>query len=118
MELAKAADRRMQAATDQILSALDGYVKVDLEEREKDRVGTEEIIAVMHRQTELLELLVRQQSLAPAVVSPVPSRHAWTPRTGQSSHRPMGLSPSRLGVPRRPLTPRARNRRRPQNYSP
>ncbi|XP_015261962.1 PREDICTED: uncharacterized protein LOC107106343 [Gekko japonicus] len=118
MELAKAADRRMQTATHRILSALDGYAKAELEEREKDRVGTEQIIAIMNRQTELLELLIRQQSSAPAAVSPAPSWHVWTPRTGQSSHRPTGPSSSRLGVPRRPLTPRARNRRRPQNYSP
>ncbi|XP_054833964.1 uncharacterized protein LOC129328728 isoform X2 [Eublepharis macularius] len=118
MELAKAADRRMQTATDRILSALDGYAKADLEDREKDRVGTEQIIAIMHRQTELLELLVRQQSSALAAVAPAPSRHVWTPRIGQSSPRPAGPSPSRLGVPRRPLTPRTRNRRRPHNYSP
>ncbi|XP_053146255.1 uncharacterized protein LOC128342651 [Hemicordylus capensis] len=118
MELARAADRRMQTATDRILSALDGYAKADLEDREKDRAGTEQIIAIMHRQTELLELLVRQQSSAPMAVSPAPTRHVWPPRIGQPSHRPAGPSSSRLGVPRRPLTPRVRNRRRPQNYSP
>ncbi|KAJ6652577.1 hypothetical protein lerEdw1_011399 [Lerista edwardsae] len=118
MELARAADRRMQVATDRILSALDNYAKADQEDREKDRAGTEQIIAIMHRQTELLELLIRQQSSLPAAASPVPSRHVWPPRIGQSSHRPIGPSSSRLGVPRRPLTPRARNRRRPQNYSP
>ncbi|XP_077778126.1 uncharacterized protein LOC144326090 [Podarcis muralis] len=118
-ELAMAADLRMQAATDRILSALDGYAKADLEDREKDRVGTEQIIAIMQRQTELLELLIWQrQSSAPAAVSTAPSRQAWPPRTAQSSHRPAGPSSSRLGVPRRPLTPRARTRRRPQNYSP
>ncbi|XP_062978735.1 uncharacterized protein LOC134396244 [Elgaria multicarinata webbii] len=118
LELARAADQRMQMATNRILSALDDYAKVDLEEREKDRAGTEQIIAIMHRQTELLELLVRQQSPAPAAVSLASSRHAWSPRIGQACHRPTGPSSSRLGVPRRPLTPRARNRRRPQNYSP
>ncbi|XP_053235537.1 uncharacterized protein LOC128409244 [Podarcis raffonei] len=117
-ELAMAADLRMQAATDRILSALDGYAKADLEDREKDRVGTEQIIAIMQRQTELLELLIWQRQSTPAAVSTAPSRQAWPPRTAQSSHRPAGPSSSRLGVPRRPLTPRARARRRPQNYSP
>ncbi|XP_044308913.1 uncharacterized protein LOC123035101 isoform X2 [Varanus komodoensis] len=118
LELARAADLRVQTATDRILSALESYAKTDLEEREKDRVGTGQIIAIMHRQTELLELLIRQQASAPAALSPAPSRHARPPRIGQANHRPAGPSSSHLGVPRRPLTPRARSRRRPQNFGP
>uniref|UniRef100_A0ABM5FGF5 Myb/SANT-like DNA-binding domain-containing protein n=1 Tax=Pogona vitticeps TaxID=103695 RepID=A0ABM5FGF5_9SAUR len=118
VELARAADRRMQEATDRILSALDDYAKADLEDREKDRLSTEQIIAIMQRQTELLEVLVRQQTSAPVAVLQASSRHGWPPRTGPSNHRLTAISSSRLTVSRRPLAPRVRNRRRPQNYSP
>ncbi|KAH0630580.1 hypothetical protein JD844_013770 [Phrynosoma platyrhinos] len=114
LDLAKAADRRMQLATDKILLALEDYAKADQEDREKHRVGTEQIIAIMNRQTELLELLVRQQSPVPVAGS---SRHAWSPRVGQASLRPAGSSSFRFGISRRLLMARARNRRRPQNLS-
>ncbi|XP_042306637.1 uncharacterized protein LOC121921940 [Sceloporus undulatus] len=117
LDLAKAADRRMQLATEKIILALDDYAKADQEDREKHRVGTEQIISIMNRQTELLELLVRQQPRTPAA-GPSSSRHAWSPRVGQASLRPAGSSSSRFGISRRLLMARARNRRRPQNISP
>ncbi|KAJ7303214.1 hypothetical protein JRQ81_012149 [Phrynocephalus forsythii] len=118
VEVARAADRRMREATDRILSALDDYAKADLEDREKDRLSTEQIIALMQRQTELLEMLIRQQTSAPVAGSQASPRHGWPPRIGPPSHRATGISSARLAVSRRPLAPRVRNRRRPQNYSP
>lgn len=92
-------------ATDRILDALDEYAKADLEERERDRFDTEQIIALMNRQTELLESLVRKQTEAQAPTS----RHARLPRLGQPNHSADGSS-LRLGVPRRPVA-RAKYRR-------
>ncbi|XP_053159479.1 uncharacterized protein LOC128348024 [Hemicordylus capensis] len=109
LEITQAADKRVQAATDRILTALGEYAKADLEERERDRVDTEQIIALMNRQTELLESLVRKQTEAQAPVSPVLTRHTRLPRLGQPNHS-ADSSPLRLGVPRRPAA-RARYRR-------
>ncbi|XP_066474079.1 myb/SANT-like DNA-binding domain-containing protein 7 [Tiliqua scincoides] len=109
LEITQAADKRVQAATDRILTALSEYAKADLEDRERDRLDTEQIIALMNRQTELLESLVRKQSEAQAPVSPVLTRHARLPRLGQTTHS-ADSSPLRLGVSRRPVA-RARYRR-------
>ncbi|XP_048347958.1 uncharacterized protein LOC125430178 [Sphaerodactylus townsendi] len=109
LEITQAADQRVQAATDRILAALGEYAKADLEDRERDRVDTEQIIALMNRQTELLESLVRKQAEAMAPAAPSLTRHARLPRIGQPSH---SVEPSalRLAVPRRPVS-RARFRR-------
>ncbi|XP_061475091.1 uncharacterized protein LOC133380902 isoform X2 [Rhineura floridana] len=109
LEITQAADRRVQVATDRILSALGEYAKADLEDRERDRVDTEQIIALMNRQTELLESLVRKQTQTPAPVSPALTRHTRLPRLGQPNHS-AEPSPLRLGVTRRPVA-RARYRR-------
>ncbi|XP_044307713.1 uncharacterized protein LOC123034436 [Varanus komodoensis] len=109
LEITQAADKRVQAATDRILAALGEYVKADLEDRERDRLDTEQIIALMNRQTELLESLVRKQTEIQAPVSPALTRHARLPRLGQPSHS-AEPSPLRLGVPRRCVA-RARYRR-------
>ncbi|XP_062985833.1 uncharacterized protein LOC134401055 isoform X2 [Elgaria multicarinata webbii] len=110
MELSRIADRRVQTATDRILSSLNRYATADLQDRERDRADTAQIIAIMHRQTELLESLVQMQSVEQTLVSPAPSWHA-RPRSAISP-------PSRSGVPRRTLMPRVNHRRRPQKYSP
>ncbi|XP_053106612.1 uncharacterized protein LOC128325146 isoform X2 [Hemicordylus capensis] len=110
MELSRIADRRVQTATDRILSSLNRYATADLQDRERDRADTAQIIAIMHRQTELLESLVQMQSVEQTPVSPAPSWHA-RPRSAISP-------PSRSGVPRRTLMPRVNHRRRPQKYSP
>ncbi|XP_060100157.1 uncharacterized protein LOC132575411 isoform X2 [Heteronotia binoei] len=110
MELSRIADRRVQTATDRILSSLNRYATADLQDRERDRADTAQIIAIMHRQTELLESLVQMQSIEQTPVSPSPSWHA-RPRSAISP-------PSRSGVPRRTLVPRVNHRRRPQKYSP
>ncbi|XP_054841190.1 zinc finger and SCAN domain-containing protein 20-like isoform X2 [Eublepharis macularius] len=110
MELSRIADRRVQTATDRILSSLNRYATADLQDRERDRADTAQIIAIMHRQTELLESLVQMQSVEQSPVSPAPSWHA-RPRSAISP-------PSRSGVPRRTLMPRVNHRRRPQKYSP
>ncbi|XP_077209202.1 uncharacterized protein LOC143845075 [Paroedura picta] len=110
MELSRIADRRVQTATDRILSSLNRYATADLQDRERDRADTAQIIAIMHRQTELLESLVQMQSIEQTPVSPPPSWHA-RPRSAISP-------PSRSGVPRRTLVPRVNHRRRPQKYSP
>nr|XP_056710702.1 uncharacterized protein LOC130481938 [Euleptes europaea] len=110
MELSRIADRRVQTATDRILSSLNRYATADLQDRERDRADTAQIIAIMHRQTELLESLVQMQSIEQTPVSPAPSWHA-RPRAAISP-------PSRSGVPRRTLIPRVNHRRRPQKYSP
>ncbi|XP_060095223.1 uncharacterized protein LOC132572327 [Heteronotia binoei] len=109
LEITQAADKRVQAATDQILAALGEYAKADLEDRERDRMDTEQIIALMNRQTELLESLVRKQAETQALATPTLTRHARLPRLGQPSH-PVEPSPLRLAVPRRPVS-RARYRR-------
>lgn len=110
MELSHIADRRVQTATDRILSSLNRYATADLQDRERDRADTAQIIAIMHRQTELLESLVQMQSVEQSPVSPAPSWHV-RPRSAISP-------PSRSGVPRRTLMPRVNHRRRPQKYSP
>ncbi|CAI5780061.1 Hypothetical predicted protein [Podarcis lilfordi] len=110
MELSRIADRRVQTATDRILSSLNRYATADLQDRERDRADTAQIIAIMHRQTELLESLVQMQSVEQTPVSPAPS---WHPRP-----RAAISPPSRSGVPRRTLVPRVNHRRRPQKYSP
>lgn len=107
LEITQAADKRVQVATDRILTALSEYAKADLEDRERDRMDTEQIIALMNRQTELLESLVRKQSEAQAPISPALTRHTRLPRLGQATH---SVDPSRLGVSRRPVA-RARYRR-------
>ncbi|XP_015280471.1 PREDICTED: uncharacterized protein LOC107121964 [Gekko japonicus] len=109
LEITQAADKRVQAATDRILTALGEYARADLEDRERDRVDTEQIIALMNRQTELLESLVRKQAEAQASAPPALTRHARLPRLEQPSH-PAEPSPLRLAVPRRPVS-RARYRR-------
>nr|XP_020645453.1 uncharacterized protein LOC110077083 isoform X1 [Pogona vitticeps]XP_020645454.1 uncharacterized protein LOC110077083 isoform X1 [Pogona vitticeps]XP_020645456.1 uncharacterized protein LOC110077083 isoform X1 [Pogona vitticeps] len=109
MELSRIADRRVQTATDRILSSLNRYAAADLQDRERERADTAQIIAIMHRQTELLESLVQMQSAEQAPGSPAPS---WHPRP-RSAVSP----PSRSGVTRRTLMPRANHRRRPQKYS-
>ncbi|XP_054833393.1 uncharacterized protein LOC129328388 [Eublepharis macularius] len=109
LEITQAADKRVQVATDRILAALGEYARADLEERERDRVDTEQIIALMNRQTELLESLVRKQAEAQAPATPMLSRHARLPRLGQPNHS-VEPSPLRLAVPRRPVS-RARYRR-------
>lgn len=106
LEITQAADKRVQAATDRILTALSEYAKADLEDRERDRVDTEQIIALMNRQTELLESLVRKQSETQA---PVLTRHTRLPRLGQTTHS-TDPSPLRVGMSRRPVA-RARYRR-------
>ncbi|XP_048364390.1 uncharacterized protein LOC125439349 isoform X2 [Sphaerodactylus townsendi] len=110
MELSRIADRRVQTATDRILSSLNRYATADLQDRERDRADTAQIIAIMHRQTELLESLVQMHSIEQTPVSPAPSWHA-RPRSAISP-------PSRSAVPRRTLLPRVNHRRRPQKYSP
>lgn len=110
MELSRIADRRVQTATDRILSSLNRYATADLQDRERDRADTAQIIAIMHRQTELLESLVQMQSVEQTPVTPSPSWHI-RPRSAISP-------PSRSGVPRRTLMPRVNHRRRPQKYSP
>ncbi|XP_066482620.1 uncharacterized protein [Tiliqua scincoides] len=110
MELSRIADRRVQTATDRILSSLNRYATADLQDRERDRADTAQIIAIMHRQTELLESLVQMQSVEQTPISPAPSWHV-RPRSAISP-------PSRSGVPRRTLMPRVNHRRRPQKYSP
>nr|XP_028569551.1 uncharacterized protein LOC114588424 isoform X3 [Podarcis muralis] len=109
LEITHAADRRVQAATDRILAALGEYTKADLEERERDRVDTEQIIALMNRQTELLESLVRKQAEAQAPPAPALTRQARLPRHGQPGHA-ADASPLRLGSTRRSMA-RARYRR-------
>ncbi|KAJ6664456.1 hypothetical protein lerEdw1_007113 [Lerista edwardsae] len=109
MELSRIADRRVQTATDRILSSLNRYATADLQDRERDRADTAQIIAIMHRQTELLESLVQMQSVEQTPGSPAPSWHV-RPRSAISP-------PSRSGVPRRTLMPRVNHRRRPQKYS-
>ncbi|XP_034962895.1 uncharacterized protein LOC118080950 [Zootoca vivipara] len=109
LEITHAADRRVQTATDRILAALGEYAKADLEERERDRVDTEQIIALMNRQTELLESLVRKQAEAQAPPAPALTRQARLPRLGQPGHA-ADASPLRLGSARRPMA-RARYRR-------
>ncbi|XP_077180814.1 uncharacterized protein LOC143831595 [Paroedura picta] len=109
LEITQAADQRVQAATDRILAALGEYAKADLEDRERDRMDTEQIIALMNRQTELLESLVRRQAEAQALATPTLTRHARLQRLGQPSH-PVEPPPLRLAVPRRPVS-RARYRR-------
>ncbi|XP_053234957.1 uncharacterized protein LOC128408915 isoform X2 [Podarcis raffonei] len=109
LEITHAADRRVQAATDRILAALGEYTKADLEERERDRVDTEQIIALMNRQTELLESLVRKQAEAQAPPAPALTRQARLPRLGQPGHA-ADASPLRLGSTRRSMA-RARYRR-------
>lgn len=109
LEITQAADKRVQAATDRILAALGEYAKADLEDRERDRMDTEQIIALMNRQTELLESLVRKQAEAQAPVTPTLTRHARLPRLGQPGHA-VEPSPMRLAVPKRPVS-RARYRR-------
>lgn len=109
LEIAQAADRRVQMATDRILAALGEYSKADLQDREQDRVDTEQMIALMNRQTELLESLVRKQTEAQAPTSPTLTWPTWMPRPGQPSH-PDEPSPARSGVTRRPPA-RARYRR-------
>nr|XP_060616447.1 uncharacterized protein LOC132766103 [Anolis sagrei ordinatus] len=111
LDLATAADRRMEMATEKIFWALEDYARADLEDRERHRAGTERIINIMNRQTELLELLVRHQPSAPVAGPPTSVRHRWPPR-------PTGLSSSRLGFNRRALIARIRNRRRAQNHNP
>ncbi|KAH0630385.1 hypothetical protein JD844_013365 [Phrynosoma platyrhinos] len=100
LEITHAADRRIQMATDQILSALGEYTKADLEDRERDRMDTEQIIALMNRQTELLESLVRKQTEAQASESPAMNRHDRLPRLEQPNH-PADPSPLRLGITKR-----------------
>ncbi|KAJ7338491.1 hypothetical protein JRQ81_012385 [Phrynocephalus forsythii] len=109
MELSRIADRRVQTATDRVLSSLNRYATADLQDRERERADTAQIIAIMHRQTELLESLVQMQSAEQAPVSPAPSWHA-RPRSAISP-------PSRSGVTRRTLMPRVNHRRRPQKYN-
>ncbi|XP_020670852.3 uncharacterized protein LOC110091183 isoform X1 [Pogona vitticeps] len=109
LEITQAADRRVQMATDRILAALGEYAKADLQDRERDRVDTEQIIALMNRQTELLESLVRKQTETQLPVSPTLTWPSRIPRPGQPNH-PSESSPLRLGVTRRPLA-RARYRR-------
>ncbi|XP_044280452.1 uncharacterized protein LOC123020605 isoform X1 [Varanus komodoensis] len=110
MELSRIADRRVQTATDRILSSLNRYATADLQDRERDRADTAQIIAIMHRQTELLESLVQMQSSEQMLGPPAPLWHA-RPRSAISP-------PTRSGVPRRTLLPRVNPRRRPQKYSP
>ncbi|XP_062825619.1 uncharacterized protein LOC103278030 isoform X2 [Anolis carolinensis] len=88
LEITQAADRRVEMATDRILTALGEYAKADLEDRERDRMDTEQIIALMNRQTELLESLVRKQT------------EARIPRLAQPNH-PAEPSTLRLGIARR-----------------
>ncbi|XP_060615328.2 myb/SANT-like DNA-binding domain-containing protein 7 [Anolis sagrei] len=88
LEITQAADRRVEMATDRILTALGEYAKADLEDRERDRMDTEQIIALMNRQTELLESLVRKQT------------EARIPRLAQPNH-PADPLPLRLGIARR-----------------
>ncbi|XP_062979545.1 uncharacterized protein LOC134396873 isoform X2 [Elgaria multicarinata webbii] len=109
LEITQAADKRVQAATDRILAALGEYAKADLEDRERNRVDTEQIIALMNRQTELLESLVRKQTEAQAPVPPALTRHARLPRLGQPSPS-ADPSPLRSGVSRRSVA-RAKYRR-------
>ncbi|KAH0617952.1 hypothetical protein JD844_016756 [Phrynosoma platyrhinos] len=109
LELSRIADRRVHIVTDRILSSLNRYATADLQDRERDRADTAQIIAIMQRQTELLESLVQMQSTEQTPVSPATS---W-PAHPRSAISP----PSRPGVSRRTLVSRVNHRRRPQKYS-
>ncbi|XP_042318409.1 uncharacterized protein LOC121928148 isoform X1 [Sceloporus undulatus] len=109
LELSRIADRRVHIVTDRILSSLNRYATADLQDRERDRADTAQIIAIMQRQTELLESLVQMQSPEPTSVSPAAS---WSARPHSAAS-----PPSRPGVSRRTLVSRVNHRRRPQKYS-
>ncbi|KAJ7317230.1 hypothetical protein JRQ81_003392 [Phrynocephalus forsythii] len=109
LEITQAADRRVQRATDRILTALGEYAQADLQDRERDRGDTEQIIALMNRQTELLESLVRKQAESQAPTASLLTGPAQIPRPGHPNH-PAEPSPLRVGVTRCPLA-RARYRR-------
>ncbi|XP_060630740.2 myb/SANT-like DNA-binding domain-containing protein 7 [Anolis sagrei] len=110
MELSRIADRRAHTVTERILSSLNRYAAADMQDRERDRADTAQIIAIMQRQTELLESLVQMQSTEQTPAPPAPSWHARP--------RPAISPPSRPGVPRRTLVARVNHRRKQQKFNP